>query len=267
MIPTDPNSQIAYIATAAVFTLCILWETFAPRRTPVSNTGWRWVNNLGLSGLTWYINLMLSTLFVTWLAGWSHLHNVGLLAKLNVGPLLSGLILLTALEFLNYWIHRAFHHVKPLWRLHAIHHTDTDFDVTTSFRHHPLEPLVFLPVLAPLSLVLGAPIEVALPVHLLSITAQVFSHSNARLPAAAEKILRRVILTPDFHRVHHCSEMKYTNSNFGTVVPWFDYLFGTARFRPAEEQEEMKLGLEYMREARDARLDKMLLAPLHISTD
>ena len=71
------------------------------------------------------------------------------------------------------------------------------------------------------------------------------------------------MLTPDFHRLHHCAEVRYTNSNYGSVVPWFDYLFGTASARPYAEQESMVLGLEYLRESRDSRLDRLVTAPFH----
>ncbi|KZX58624.1 hypothetical protein A3709_18125 [Halioglobus sp. HI00S01] len=262
MLPSDSYSQLAYIATALIFALCIAAETFAPRREPGPHTAWRWLNNLGLSGLTWYLNLLLGTLFITWLAGWSHLNELGLLARLGTGPVLSGLLLLLVIEFINYWVHYTFHRFPLLWRLHAVHHTDTDIDVTTSFRHHPVEALATLPIFAPVALFMGAPMEVAMAVHLFSISATVFSHSNVAIPATAEKILRRIILTPDFHRVHHCSEQTFTNSNYGSVVPWFDYLFGTARTRPVNEQQDMELGLEYMRQTRDSRLDQMIVAPL-----
>jgi len=94
-----------------------------------------------------------------------------------------------------------------------------------------------------------------------TISMTVFTHSNLRLPRWLDRSLRRLIVTPDFHRLHHCAEREYTDSNYGGVLPWFDYLFGTASNRPWDEQTTMTLGLEYQREPADSRLDRMLLAP------
>ena len=96
---------------------------------------------------------------------------------------------------------------------------------------------------------------------LCEITMTLFSHSNVHLPQGLDRVLRKVILTPDFHRMHHSSEPRFTDSNYGSMVPWFDYLFGTATNRPFEEQADMELGLEYLRQPRDSRLDRMVLLP------
>jgi sterol desaturase/sphingolipid hydroxylase (fatty acid hydroxylase superfamily) len=45
------------------------------------------------------------------------------------------------LDFFAYWNHRLMHALPPLWRLHALHHSDSDLDVTTTIRHHPVEVL------------------------------------------------------------------------------------------------------------------------------
>jgi sterol desaturase/sphingolipid hydroxylase (fatty acid hydroxylase superfamily) len=82
-----------------------------------------------------------------------------------------------------------------------------------------------------------------------------------RLPERLDSVLRKFILTPDFHRLHHSSEARFTDSNYGSMVPWFDYLFGTASNRPYDEQTDMELGLEYLRQPRDSRLDRLVLIP------
>ncbi len=64
-----------------------------------------------------------------------------------------------------------------------------------------------------------------------------FLHANLSLPPALERILRVVIVTPQFHEVHHSIELNEQKSNLGNVFPWWDRLFGTA-------VEESKLGSE-----------------------
>jgi sterol desaturase/sphingolipid hydroxylase (fatty acid hydroxylase superfamily) len=133
------------------------------------------------------------------------------------------------------------------------------------YRHHPLEPLVGLLLVAPAIVTLGVGLEVAVGFKLFEVAITLFSHSNVRVPEALDRQMRRLILTPGFHRLHHCAEPGYTNSNYGSTVPWFDYLFGTASARPYDEQESMALGLEYLREPGDGRLDRIVTAPFQWS--
>ena len=165
---------------------------------------------------------------------------------------------------MSYWIHRAFHRVSWLWPLHAVHHSDTQLDVSSTFRHHPLEPLLTMPLTAPVVLALGVSPEAALAYRLFDVFFQVFSHSNIRIPQAMERYLRLVVLTPDFHRTHHNAEQRYTDSNYGSLVPWFDYLFGTARHQDYNAQETSVIGLEYLRDPADSRLDRLLTMPVRV---
>ena len=77
-------------------------------------------------------------------------------------------------------------------------------------------------------MLLGTQVEAALIYQLLLIAVSFFSHSNIYLPEKLDRVLRKVIITPDFHRNHHCSEQHFTDSNYSSLVPWFDYLFKTA---------------------------------------
>jgi sterol desaturase/sphingolipid hydroxylase (fatty acid hydroxylase superfamily) len=56
-------------------------------------------------------------------------------------------------------------------------------------------------------------------------------------------------------------EQRYTDSNYATILPMFDYLFRTASTLPRDQQKTMRLGLAYFRGKMDARLDRMLLIP------
>ena len=69
-------------------------------------------------------------------------------------------------------------------------------------------------------------------------------------------------MTPDFHRMHHRAERRFTDSNSGMLLPWWDHLFGTAT-PPALGQaaRDMRLGLEYFREPAAQQLGRMLVQP------
>jgi sterol desaturase/sphingolipid hydroxylase (fatty acid hydroxylase superfamily) len=253
---------VILLCTLGAMTLAMLWEAVMPRRELQQGMAWRWCNNFALSLISQYFATAGGAAFIIWLSHWTQLHDVGLFQSAPAPAPVVFLVLLLVSGFLNYLVHRAFHRYAWLWPIHAVHHTDVDVDVTTSYRHHPLEALISLPLISPVILLLGIPADVAIAFTLFEICATVFSHSNIRIPEALERYLRLIILTPDFHRLHHCAQARYTNSNYGSVIPWFDYLFGTATTRPYAEQESMQLGLEYLREPGDGRLDKLLWEPV-----
>ncbi|KGE03073.1 sterol desaturase family protein [Pseudohaliea rubra] len=263
IIASSPATAI-YTVTFVTFALFMAWEAAAPRRRNGSGLVWRWGNNFSLGLLNWYLIATANTALILWLARWTDVEGIGLLAHLAMPHWAGFLLLLASTQLLSYWLHRAFHQVPWLWPIHAVHHSDTEVDVSTSYRHHPLEPLLTLPISLPIVLLLGPSLEAAAAYRVFAVAASVFSHSNVGLPEPIERILRRFLLTPDFHRTHHSAEQRYTNSNYGSLVPWFDYLFGTARHRPHGEQATMPLGLEYLREPTDSRLDRLLMTPLEV---
>lgn len=265
-IVVSSSATAVYTFTFGAFGLFMLWEMLAPRRKEAGGIAWRWGNNFSLGLVSWYLTAMGNTLLVLWIADWTDQRDLGLLPALGLGPVPEFVILLASTQLLSYWVHVAFHRVPWLWPLHAVHHSDTEVDVSTSYRHHPLEPLLTLPVSAPLVFMLGVSLEAVAIYRLFAVAATVFSHGNVRIPEGLERYLRLVVLTPDFHRVHHSSDARYTNSNYGSLVPWFDYLFGSARHRPYSEHETMELGLEYLREPRDSRFDHLLTQPLSVPT-
>jgi sterol desaturase/sphingolipid hydroxylase (fatty acid hydroxylase superfamily) len=154
-----------------------------------------------------------------------------------------------------------FHRIPWLWRLHAVHHSDTELDFTSTYRHHPLENLLGTIAAIPLTLLLGPPVIVIAVYQGFRVTVNILSHSNIYLPETLERWLRRLIVTPDFHRGHHSTDRQYTNSNYGSSLTVFDHLFGTATQRTFNEQADMPVGLHYFRGRRDSRLDQLLLMP------
>src|SRR5438132_798935 len=120
------------------------------------------------------------------------------------------------LDLLQYAIHRCQHAVPFLWRLHALHHSDPDVDVTTSVRHHPLEYLF---------------------------AAASITHGNTRLPDSVERWLQPVFITLDLHLVHHSLSPAEANANFGALFSIWDRLCGTYTRLPRAEQERIVFGV------------------------
>jgi sterol desaturase/sphingolipid hydroxylase (fatty acid hydroxylase superfamily) len=139
------------------------------------------------------------------------------------------------------------HRVPLCWRLHRVHHLDTELDVSSTVRFHPLEFLVTTMPSVPLVVAFGLTPWVVALYELLDVGVTLFSHSNVRLPRRLDAALRCLIVTPDLHRIHHSTWRPETNSNFGAVFPWWDMLFGTYRTIPRAPHATMPLGLDELR--------------------
>jgi ornithine lipid hydroxylase len=128
-------------------------------------------------------------------------------------------------DLLEYTYHRAAHSHAVLWRLHAIHHTSVRLHVLKGARHHAAYALgrgvfVWLPLL-----MLGAPPEAIIWQFIAVTITGLAAHANVafRIPALAHRLL----VTPDFHRVHHAVDPRLGNSNFAAVFPIWDIVFRT----------------------------------------
>jgi sterol desaturase/sphingolipid hydroxylase (fatty acid hydroxylase superfamily) len=165
------------------------------------------------------------------------------------------------LDLAIYLQHVMFHAVPVLWRVHRMHHADLDFDVTTGDRFHPIEIVLSMMLKFGLVAALGAPAFGVLIFAVLLNATSMFNHGNVRLPLRVDQYLRWIVVTPDMHRVHHSIVVGETNSNFGFNLLWWDRLLGTYRDQPAAGHQGITIGIEQFREARELRLDRMLLQP------
>lgn len=255
--------EVQFIATFSGMILLFLIEGFVPRRATKENQACRWLSNIGLIVINHFLIIAYSFL-ISGLVSVIQFSSP-ILQYFDISNLLLFVIILLVMEFVTYWTHRAFHKIPLLWRLHAAHHTDTEFDVTTSHRHHPFDLMLNTLILTPIVFALGAPTIVLVLYNLIHITFSLLSHSNIAIPNKLDNFLRLLVVTPDFHRMHHSSDRQYTDSNYGAIVPWFDYLFKTATCLPYNELPQMDLGLEVLRASKDNRLDKILITPFILS--
>jgi sterol desaturase/sphingolipid hydroxylase (fatty acid hydroxylase superfamily) len=158
----------------------------------------------------------------------------------DAAVLLAGILLL---DLVVYAIHRLQHTFFPLWRFHAVHHSDTEVDASTALRHHPLAYLMVAMLVSILLPLLGMPLWVFAVYGVLLFIAALFQHLNARLPVRLEQVLQLVIVCSDMHRLHHSTSPEHYNFNFGNVFSVWDRLFGTYRSTPANARNEIRFGL------------------------
>ena len=190
---------------------------------------------------------------------WAAEHSLGLQPLLHLSPVAATLVLFILFDLWMYFWHRANHRIDLLWFFHRAHHADTHMDTTTALRFHPgelvLSTLVRLPVLVVLGMSFGQLILFETILNLSTL----FHHSNLSLPRSWDRTLSLLIVTPDMHRVHHSIERDETNSNFTSVLSFWDRLYGTFRMR--DDTRTITLGLTEFREDRWQRFWGFLITP------
>ena len=223
----------------------LIWETRHPFYVlfqDAEDRGKHALRNIALALLN---ALTVSIGFVSaWaaIAEWSESHRIGVLNWIPLWDWLHALLAILALDAWTYTWHRICHRVPMLWRFHQVHHSDPSMDVTTANRFHfgeiALSSLLRLPVIALVGVRFG---ELVVYETLLQAVVQ-FQHANIALPVAIEHSLRRFLVTPGMHKVHHSREQCETDSNYASLLSIWDRLLGSERHR--EDLESIRLGLD-----------------------
>jgi sterol desaturase/sphingolipid hydroxylase (fatty acid hydroxylase superfamily) len=135
-------------------------------------------------------------------------------------------------DLVEYLFHRAEHVVPMLWSIHSLHHSDTQLDASTSFLHHWTISLIHgVCVGVPVALLFKVP-----PIDLwlwALISNHVFiMHANLTWDFGP---LSWLVTSPRYHRVHHSALPEHFGSNFASILPVWDVLFGT-------QHKEWRLG-------------------------
>lgn len=225
-------------------TVLLIAERLAPARVPAGE--WRRIGrNVTLGALALAVAPLM-------------LASVGTVASgVGLVPLPAGVaglaIKFVALDLWTYALHRAYHRVPAMWRLHAPHHLDEHLDATSAFRFHVGEITLSgaLRVVPALALGIG-PAEL-LAFETLLVASAAFHHSNLALPRAFERWLGLVVVTPAMHRLHHHPLRTDTDSNYTALLSIWDRLFGSRNRRVWHDG--MAIGVEGQR-------DRSLLALL-----
>jgi len=253
--------RIGVLLFAAVFFLVAVCEGLNPARATTSSFSLRWFGNGVLFLLAWVTGRFLSFLPADAAALVAREEGWGLLNFSHWPGGAAVLLSFITLDFIGYWEHRLYHAVPILWRLHSLHHSDPDLDVTTAIRHHPLEVLTLMPLSAAAALVFGiSPESIGLYGTIVTI-AQLVQHGNVELPAGL-RWLSALVVTPELHRVHHSVDYDESNSNFSNFFPIWDRLFGTLR---AEARAVLRIGLPAFSSKKFQRLDRMLALPWSVT--
>ena len=156
-------------------------------------------------------------------------------------------------DFSRFFVHRLMHRVPFLWAFHQVHHSAETMTPFTIFRTHPVEGLVFLLrtsivqglVISIFIFLFGSKVDLV-TVFGASVGVVIFhsmgsnlrhSHVKIRYP----KIIERIFISPGQHQIHHSTEKKHFDKNFGVAFAIWDLMFGSLAF---SEKVSHKFGLK-----------------------
>jgi sterol desaturase/sphingolipid hydroxylase (fatty acid hydroxylase superfamily) len=149
------------------------------------------------------------------------------------------IVLFIIKDLSSYLVHGMFHKIPLLWRFHKVHHSAEVLNPITQYRIHPVELMInnFKGVVV-FGIVTGffdflsdgtLEIYMILGVNVLGFLFMFFganlrhSHVKLKYPVWLELWL----ISPVQHQVHHSDRPEHFDKNFGSVLSFWDRIFGT----------------------------------------
>lgn len=253
-----------FIGLLALFFIA---ETLLSKRARTLPRVKRVFTNLTMMGLSSVLLALAFPMIAIGTAAFAAEKNWGVF-NLTAWPIWLEFILAMIIFDFTIWAqHVATHKIPLLWRLHKVHHADRDIDVTTGLRFHPIEIALSMLYKMGIVLALGPSVLAVLIFEIILNGCALFNHSNLKLPPKLDRFLRLILITPDFHRVHHSATESETNRNYGFSVPWWDWLFRTYQAQPEKGHNEMTIGLSQYQSEKPGSLLWSLLLPFKSDKD
>lgn len=258
-MPGEQTIRLAFFF--GVLAVVAAGEIIAPRRPLSDSKRRRWGTNLSLVVIDATIVRLLVPVLPVAMALMAQERGWGILNIITLPLWIKVALAIVILDFVIYLQHALFHFLPTLWRLHRMHHTDLDIDVTTGNRFHPVEILISVGIKLAAVAFIGAPATAVVAFEVVLNAMSQFNHGNIHIPPTVDRWLRLAVVTPDMHRVHHSVIVRETNSNFGFNLPWWDRLFGTYRAQPELGHTAMSIGLKEFRDPEQLTLARLLIQP------
>jgi sterol desaturase/sphingolipid hydroxylase (fatty acid hydroxylase superfamily) len=131
-------------------------------------------------------------------------------------------------DFIWYWLHRAYHQFSVLWAFHLIHHSSEKLDWLSTSRLHPLGQTLDHAAITIVLLLLGFPVSVVVASNVVIGAGAVVTHANVPWTFG---LLRHILVSPVFHQWHHArtdeASHQHAAGNFGALFSFWDRLFGS----------------------------------------
>ncbi|GAA0777964.1 sterol desaturase family protein [Roseibium denhamense] len=236
-------NHIRMACFGGIFLVMALIEAGLPKRELQSGRLKRWPTNWGFILLDSILVRLIFPIGGVGLALLAQENGWGLFGVFGWSGWVAAIATFIVLDLAVWFQHLVSHKVPLFWRMHRVHHADSEVDATTALRFHPIEILLSFMWKGAVIVALGGPVEAVLIFEIVLNGAAVFNHANAALPAWLDRGLRWLIVTPDMHRVHHSARPEETDSNYGFNLSIWDRVFGTYVAQPRDGHEKMEIGL------------------------
>lgn len=138
-------------------------------------------------------------------------------------------------DFCSYWAHRISHEQRFWWATHVVHHSGEYYNLAVSFRLSWVQHLKFLFFLP--SMFAGFHPIIYFVTNQVAVLFQFWVHTE--YIRKMHPVIEYIFATPSNHRVHHGSQDKYLDKNYGATFIIWDRMFGTYQ----SEDEPVKYGL------------------------
>lgn len=246
----------------AIFCIAFFWllEGYYSQ-FPLPYKKWKHARvNFALLGFVMIINVVFG-LATAGVFLWLQESHFGLLHLFQAPIWLKLLLSVMVLDLIaQYGVHYFLHKVRWMWRLHLVHHTDKNVDVTTGTRHHPLDFLLRELFALIAIVVMGMPVGFYFFYRILSILFTYWTHANINLPLKLDKGLTYFIVTPNMHKFHHHYQLPWTDSNYGNILAIWDRIFGTYVY---EDPKKIVYGIDIADHTDDEKLMVQLRLPFN----
>lgn len=234
-------------------------EELYPRRKLKLSKKSRWYRNFSLVIIN---SLILRFLLPISAASVALIENeYAILNYLQLPKFVSIILCIILLDMIIYFQHRVFHMVPFFWKFHKIHHIDQELDTSSGIRFHPVEIIFSMLIKCLVVLVVGVPFEAVVMFEIILNASSLFNHANINLSSKMDTMLRRLIVTPDMHRIHHSVLKNETNSNYGFNLSCWDRVFGTYKYSATKSQVQIDIGLNEYQDYKKTGLLAILTIP------
>jgi sterol desaturase/sphingolipid hydroxylase (fatty acid hydroxylase superfamily) len=220
-----PPAIAACLPIASVAALLLVLEAADP-----ANTSWR-ASGSDLKADAAFMLLvqialvrLLSLIAVTTLATWTHKHATSRLWPQHWSLAAQIALMVLLIDLVRYWLHRACHSWRPLWRLHEVHHSPEILYTLNVGRFHPLEKTLHFALDSLPFMLLGVAPAVMAGYFLCYSVNGFFQHCNVRLRYGW---LNYLVAGAETHRWHHARDANLAGCNFSNTTIVWDLVFGT----------------------------------------
>ncbi len=230
-LPPKEYRTLQGIITAGVFAFIYSVEHIFPQHKKITNYKHELFNfSIGVVN---QILLFATSLVLYFVLKIVENNNFGLLNLIKLPALISFMLGFLLLDCWMYWWHRLNHKLPLLWFFHKFHHKDTRLNSTSALRFHIGELLLSNLVRIFIFSLLGIDPILLLIYSTVLFIVIVLHHANLKISTNVDLFIRKFIVSPRMHRIHHSVIRSETDSNYGSVFPFWDKLFQSYTKFPA----------------------------------